>query len=151
MPLPEMTIPLSEMALRLGMATLLGGALGLNRELRRKPAGLRTLALVGLTSAVISTGVATLPGAGADDAARVAQGILAGIGFLGGGVILRRRDVEGVTGLTTAASIWVVAALGFISGLGEWQLAAVATAMALVVLVAGDYVERKYLDSSGDD
>lgn len=147
----DFDLPLAEVLLRLGIATALGGALGLNRELNRKPAGLRTLALVGLASAAAATAVALMPGATPDAVSRVGQGILTGVGFLGGGVILQKRGSEQVMGLTTAASIWVVAALGFTCGLGHWRLGVLAAVIALAVLIVGAFVEKRYLDDYQED
>jgi putative Mg2+ transporter-C (MgtC) family protein len=130
---------------RLGSATLLGGVLGLNREMRSKPAGLRTHALVSLGSALATTATLQfLDGPGIDHAAvtRTIQGIVAGVGFLGGGAILRAKDREEVTGLTTAASIWVVAALGIACGGGFWISSVVAVLLALLVLILGTPLER---------
>jgi putative Mg2+ transporter-C (MgtC) family protein len=131
-----------DIVLRLTAATLLGGVLGLDRELKSKPAGLRTHALVGL-GAALST-LVTLefvssvePGA----ITRTIQGIIAGVGFLGGGAILRAKDRDEVTGLTTAASIWLVAALGVACGGGFWLSSLVSIVLALLVLVVGRPVE----------
>src|SRR5688500_13783966 len=101
---------------RLGLAALLGAAVGINRELRAKPAGLRQHAPVSLGAALL-----TLIGLGLTDArdtesfgaaSRVLQGLIAGVGFIGGGVILRREESKEVHGLSTAASIWIVSAIG---------------------------------------
>jgi putative Mg2+ transporter-C (MgtC) family protein len=130
---------IGEVACRLVGATLIGGGVGLDRELRHKPAGLKTHALVGLGASLITVVCAFLP----DPAAmsRAIQGIIAGVGFLGGGAILKSSD-ESVSGLTTAASIWVVASLGIACGAGQWVMAFAALAIALVVLVAGNAVEK---------
>ncbi len=129
---------IGEVAFRLIGATLIGGGVGLDRELRHKPAGLKTHALVGLGASLITVVCAFLP----DPAAmsRAIQGIIAGVGFLGGGAILKSSD-ESVSGLTTAASIWVVASLGIACGSGQWVMAIIAVVIALVVLVAGNAVE----------
>jgi putative Mg2+ transporter-C (MgtC) family protein len=130
--------------LRLGAALLLGSILGLNRELHGKAAGLRTHALVCLGAAI-----ATLLALGPSNArvtdpnaiTRVVQGILTGVGFLGAGVIL--RDPMGhVTGLTTAATIWICAVLGIVCGLGYWALLGIAVVITLLVLVFGRPIER---------
>src|SRR5947207_360300 len=112
-----------EIALRLGAALLVGTILGLNRELHGKPAGLRTHALVSLGAAVATIVVLKSPdGSLATDQnaiSRVVQGILTGVGFLGAGVIL--HDPNGhISGLTTAATIWICAVLGLVCGLGHW-------------------------------
>jgi putative Mg2+ transporter-C (MgtC) family protein len=134
-----------EIALRLGAAVVLGSALGLNRELHGKPAGLRTHALVCLGAAV-----ATLLALQSPDRSipvdpnaigRIVQGILTGIGFVGAGVIL--RDPNGhVTGLTTAATIWICAVLGIVCGLGYWSILAIALGLTAIALLFGRPVER---------
>jgi putative Mg2+ transporter-C (MgtC) family protein len=131
--------------LRLGAALLLGSILGLNRELHGKAAGLRTHALVCLGAAV-----ATLLALGPPErwasidpnaVSRVVQGILTGVGFLGAGVIL--RDPMGhVTGLTTAATIWICAVLGIVCGLGYWWLLGSAAVITLLLLLVGRPIER---------
>ena len=139
---------------RLGVATLIGCALGINRDLRDKPAGLRTHALVALGSALATvTSIQLAYANGALDGGaviRAVQGIVAGVGFLGGGVILHVSGTEDgepghhrkrVRGLTTAASVWVAAALGIACGAGQWPTAVVALAFTLLVLVAGGPVE----------
>jgi putative Mg2+ transporter-C (MgtC) family protein len=141
---PIDTIGIQQMILRLSVAALVGGAVGLNRELHGKAAGVRTLALVTL-GAAIATMIAAQPqteGIVPDPnvIGRIIQGIMTGIGFLGAGVIL--RDGGGhVTGLTTAAAIWVCAALGIVSGLGYWQVMGVSVGLILLVLLLGRSVE----------
>jgi putative Mg2+ transporter-C (MgtC) family protein len=129
--------------IRLSVATLIGCVIGLNRELYGKPAGMRTHGLVSLGAALIT--LASLDLARADPAAvlRTIQGIMAGIGFVGGGVILRDESNHSVHGLTTAASIWVVAALGIACGAGQWATSMVALALTLVLLILGEKVEEK--------
>jgi putative Mg2+ transporter-C (MgtC) family protein len=139
------TIPTwNEVVLRLLAATGIGGAIGLNRELTRKPAGLRTHALVALGSALVTVSALQLGVSDdrthADAVSRVIQGVIAGIGFLGGGVILH-TDGRNVMGLTTAATIWVAAALGISCGIGQWRIAGIAAGIALVVLVLGRPLE----------
>jgi putative Mg2+ transporter-C (MgtC) family protein len=131
---------IGEDALRLGAALVLGAGVGLNRELHGKPAGLRTHALVSLAAAVAAL-VSLQSAAGAPvEVGRVVQGILTGVGFIGAGVIL--RDPQGhVTGLTTAATLWLCAVLGMVCGLGHWAILGVALALASVVLVFGRWVE----------
>jgi putative Mg2+ transporter-C (MgtC) family protein len=135
-----------ELALRLGGATIIGGLIGLNRELRDKPAGLRTHALVALGSALLMLVTVSLTvsdgRADPDAVSRTLQGIVTGIGFLGGGVILRNAEREVVRGLTTAASIWVTAALGIVCAVGLWRLVIVATLLAIVVLTFGVALEN---------
>lgn len=117
-------VAFAEVALRLVVATLAGAALGLNRELHGKPTGLRTLGLVGLGSAAAVMAVAA-PGH-EDNASRVVQGIVTGIGFLGAGVIVRPPRGMHIHGLTTAACAWTTACIGVLSGLGSWRVLSVA-------------------------
>ena len=132
--------------LRLGAATLIGCLLGLDRELRDKPAGMRTHGLVCLGSALITlssleitfTGE-RLDGAGA---LRAVQGLMAGIGFLGGGAILRDSSKTSIQGLTTAASLWVTACLGIACGMGLWLTTLTAVGLTLLVLTFGIRIEK---------
>ncbi len=122
-----------DVVLRLAAATLAGSLLGLNRELRRKPAGLRTHALVSLGAALLVVTFIDRDGVGADAVSRVVQGIITGIGFLGAGVILH-RPAGRVTGLTSAAMIWIAAALGVVAGLGRWLELIAGLALIAIVL-----------------
>jgi putative Mg2+ transporter-C (MgtC) family protein len=144
-----------ELVFRLGLATLLGGAVGFNREMWLKPAGLRTHALVSLGAALLTyTGLLlTHTPADLDPASRVIQGIVAGMGFIGGGVILHREDARAVHGLTTAASIWIVAAAGVAVGAGLWRAAVVAVVLALLILTLGRHLDRviRRTDEFDDD
>jgi putative Mg2+ transporter-C (MgtC) family protein len=133
---------------RMLLAILLGGLLGLERELKGRPAGLRTHVLVclGATILLIAAGSAGEIFDDADgrvvlDPNRISAGIVTGIGFLGAGAILRTGDF--IRGLTTGATIWFVAALGIVIGNGFYVLAGVATALALVVLELFDYVGHR--------
>jgi putative Mg2+ transporter-C (MgtC) family protein len=119
---------------RLATAVACGGIIGLERDFRRMPTGLRTLALVALGSCVAV--LAAIKAGDSDGFSRVAQGIVTGVGFLGGGVILQKGDLRDVRGLTTAAAIWFTAAIGLLCGLGELKIAAIATALAVVLLLA---------------
>lgn len=133
-----------EIALRLLAAVLIGGCIGIDREIRHKPAGMRTHALVSLGAALVMLIVVrTGPGAveHVDAVSRAIQGIIAGVGFLGGGAILKSNERDIVHGLTTAASIWLVASLGIACGVGQWVAALIALALALLILVVGGPVE----------
>ena len=135
---------LVEVAVRLLAATLIGSGIGLDREVRRKPAGMRTHALVSLGAALVTVviiRVAPTTQSHVDAVSRVIQGIIAGVGFLGGGAILKSAQDEIVHGLTTAASIWLVASLGIACGAGQWIAALVACIIALLVLIVGSRVE----------
>jgi len=132
-----------EVGTRLLVATLIGSGIGLDREVRRKPAGMRTHALVSLGAALLTVVVARVGPVNADHLAavsRVIQGIIAGVGFLGGGAILKAEH-DTVHGLTTAASIWLVASLGMACGTGQWMAALIAWVFAMLILVVGGPVE----------
>ena len=135
------SIPGDTMALagRLALATLLGAALGVNREISLKPAGLRTHALVSLGAALVTIVGLQLGHSGGDTAApgRIIQGLVAGIGFIGGGVILHRGDAKSVHGLTTAASIWIASGTGVAVGTGLWRGAVTTVVLSLFVLTFG--------------
>ena len=139
------TLPsLLEIILRLSVAMIVGGAIGLNRDLRGKPAGLRTHALVTIGSALLAmTSIylaITMGGSPSDATSRVIQGIVTGIGFLGVGVII--RDQAGhVRGLTTAATVWVTASLGVACGIGYWPAILVAVVLIFIVLLTGGPIE----------
>lgn len=129
--------------LRLGAAVLMGALIGLDRELRGKPAGLRTVALVSLGSAVFVLTAAGLDeGVSGDATSRVIQGVVTGIGFLGAGTIVRGQIEGSVKGLTTAASIWLAAAAGVACGLALWPLVVSALGFGVLVL-AFDPIERR--------
>lgn len=121
---------------------LAGAVLGVNRDLHRKPAGLRTHALVSLGSALAVVLVLVVPGEIPDALSRVIQGVLTGIGFIGAGVIMHHDTQQRVEGLTTAASIWVAAGMGIACGLGRWDLGALALIFTLMLLVFGGPIER---------
>jgi len=139
---------MSEIALRLLAALALGGALGLERSYHGRPAGFRTHALVGLASGALmlvsvyesewfhAAGILRA----AIDPTRMAQGIMTGIGFLGAGAIMR----EGLTvrGLTTAASIWITAAIGVLVGIGFYVPATMTTVISLAALSGFRWIER---------
>jgi len=120
-----------ELLLQLGLATLLGGAIGLERELGGKPAGLRTNILICIGSALYTQLSLAMVPAGSD-ASRVAGQIVTGVGFIGAGTILHARGA--VVGLTSAATIWVVAAIGVALGAGHYAEALLSTLIVLVVL-----------------
>lgn len=123
-----------EMFLRVLMAAVLGAGIGLQRELSGKPAGLRTHALICLGSALFTVvSVEGFLGPDFSDPSRVAAGVVTGIGFLGAGAIIRGERGR-VAGLTTAASIWAIAAIGIAVGIGEYVLAAATAALSAIVL-----------------
>jgi len=121
------------MALRLLLAALLGAIIGYQRERANKPAGLRTHTLICVGAALFT--IASIYGFGVGaDPSRLAAGIVAGIGFLGAGAIFH-REAGIVQGLTTAATIWSVAAIGLAAGAGMYIISAVTTAVVLIILL----------------
>jgi len=122
-----------DLMLQLGLATLLGGAIGLERELGGKPAGLRTNILICMGSVLYTKLSVTMAGAGYDPT-RVAAQIVTGVGFIGAGTILHARGA--VVGLTSAATIWVVAAIGVALG-GGYYLEALGTTVFVLVVLQG--------------
>lgn len=133
-----------EILLRLGSATLAGSAIGLNRDLHGKPIGLKTLGIVGLSTATVVLLAVEFaePGKLTDAASRVIQGILTGIGFLGAGVIVHESDRLRVRGLTSAACTFLAACLGIACGAGQWKIVLVALAFTFVLLTIGRRLER---------
>ena len=133
---------LDDVMVRLGGALLIGVAIGLNRDLKGKPIGVRTLGLVGLASATAVVAVTPVGTGDLTAASRVIQGVLTGIGFLGAGVIVRSGGSDHVRGLTSAACTWVTACLGLVCGLAAWPVVVVGTALVFVLLILGGPVER---------
>ncbi len=127
-----------DMVVRLLLAGGLGAVLGTEREFRRKPAGLRTNILIALGAALFTITSILMAGAGGSSD-RVAAQVVTGIGFLGAGAILRYRG--SVHGMTTAATIWVNAAIGMAAGVGAFSLAVAATLITLVVLLVLPFIE----------
>src|SRR4051812_18165246 len=134
-------MPLRDLVLRLVLAAGLGAAIGLEREWHRKPAGLRTNMLIALGAALF-TMISVEMGTAGGTADRIAAQIVTGIGFLGAGAILRSGG--SVHGMTTAATIWVNAAIGMAVGAGELMVASLATAVALVVLAVLGPIEAYF-------
>lgn len=124
---------ITRVLLRLTLAALLGGVLGYERQSQGKAAGIRTHMLVAMGAALFVL-VPQQGGMQVADLSRVIQGVVAGVGFLGAGAILKLRDEEQVLGLTTAAGVFMTAAIGVACGLGRESTALLSTLLALVVL-----------------
>jgi putative Mg2+ transporter-C (MgtC) family protein len=139
-------MPPVDLTLRLLLAAGLGAAVGLEREYRQKPAGLRTNILIAVGSALFTTISITIAREGGTPD-RVAAQVVTGIGFLGAGAIL--RSGRSVHGMTTAATIWVNAAVGMAAGAGAYAMAALATAITLAVLSLLPPVERYFERRAG--
>ena len=142
-----MDLDYTDVALRLGIATLAGALIGINRDLAQKPIGVRTLGLVALGAATVTVAAIQVPGMAenTDALSRVVQGVIqgvmAGISFIGAGVILRDAQTRTVEGLTTAASVWVTAAVGIACGFGAWVTVGITVTVALILLAAVGHVE----------
>jgi putative Mg2+ transporter-C (MgtC) family protein len=146
--LPEST-EVVRIAWRLGSAALLGSAIGMEREWMRKAAGLRTHATVAVASAAFVL-IALEMGGDDADVSRVIQGVAAGIGFLGAGTILKPAgDESGIQGLTTAATIWLTAAVGVAAGAGHSTIAAIAVIIGWLILTILAGLKRLIGRSSG--
>ena len=132
----------TRVSLRLLLAALLGGLLGFERESHGKAAGIRTHMLVCSGAALFVLG-SELVGGGDDAMSRVVQGIVAGIGFLGAGTIIKGHHMHDVKGLTTAAGVWMTAAVGVCVGLGLEATAVLATLIMLFILnVLPHFIDR---------
>jgi len=123
----------TRVGVRLVLAVLLGGVLGYERESQGKAAGLRTHMLVSLGAALFVIG-ADPTGTFNDSMSRVIQGVVAGIGFLGAGTIIKSESLSNIRGLTTAAGLWLTAAMGVAIGLGQEVVAIMTTLLALIIL-----------------
>ncbi|CAP43857.1 MgtC/SapB family protein [Bordetella petrii] len=139
----------TRIVLRLGMAFVLGGLLGYERERSGKAAGLRTHILVALGAALFVL-VPLQGGMQVGDLSRVLQGVIAGIGFLGAGAIIKLSGEGVIRGLTTSASIWMTAAIGVAAGMGREATAVVSTLIALFVLAVLRRVEKRIDGKSAD-
>jgi putative Mg2+ transporter-C (MgtC) family protein len=154
---------LLDVFLRLGAATLAGMLLGFNRDLHGKPTGIRTLGLVSLGVAIATLAVLrthqsiVYEDAYSRELQGIVQGVLTGIGFLGGGVILRSPRDRTVHNLTTAATVWVTAAIGIACAVASWPVLGIGLLFAVVLLALGDrfdkWIARHYgpMPGSEDD
>jgi putative Mg2+ transporter-C (MgtC) family protein len=132
----------STIALRLGLALFVGAALGLNRWLHHKSAGIRTHSLVAIGSATAVMLIADFVQDDAQSVSRVLQGLITGLGFLGAGVIIHEQRSRKVHGLTTAASLWACALIGAAFGAGKYALGTLALGTIFLTLLIGGPLER---------
>lgn len=136
-----MTLPIGplefEIIIKLIVSAILGGLVGFEREVHRKPAGMRTHSLVCIGSALFTIMSVSIIGA---EPSRIAAGIVTGIGFLGAGMIFKAEDR--VRGLTTAAELWVLAAIGLAVGMGFYFAALITTLIVIFILIPLKYVEK---------
>jgi putative Mg2+ transporter-C (MgtC) family protein len=148
---------LGQVVVRLGLAILFGMAVGWEREVAEKPAGLKTHMLVALAASAVTLVavemVDTIGTAHRDvvrpDPSRVIEAVIAGVAFLGAGVIIRSRG--NVRGITTGASVWLAGVLGLSCGAGYFAIAAVTTVLALITLTVIRAFEKRYIRRSGDE
>jgi putative Mg2+ transporter-C (MgtC) family protein len=140
--MPDHTsVDLTDVALRLIAAVVVGGLVGVDREWRGKPVGVRTLALVALGSSLLAVSTVHYTAFAHDIAATsrvmqgVIQGVMAGIGFLGAGAVMSSGGERQVHSLTTAATVWVTATLGIACALGTWSVVLIGVVLTLIVLV----------------
>jgi putative Mg2+ transporter-C (MgtC) family protein len=133
---------ITRVLMRMTLAVLLGGLLGYERESVGASAGLRTHMLVSLGSALFIL-IPLQAGMGIEDLSRVLQGVTAGIGFLGAGAILKQQDRNDIKGLTTAASVWLAAAIGVAAGMGREATAVASAVFAFVILAILRRTPRK--------
>lgn len=138
---PLSPIPWLDAAGRLGTAILFAAIIGLDREFSKKPAGLRTNMLVSLGAAlfVLVTVQSGLVQSDSSSMARILQGIITGVGFVGAGSIMREDRVRG---LTSATAVWISAGVGVAAGLGQWKLGLLSTVFALIILRLIKFAEK---------
>jgi putative Mg2+ transporter-C (MgtC) family protein len=128
--------------LRVFAAVLFGAVVGIERERAGKPAGLRTHMIVSLGTAVVVIGCQDA-GMSLDGLSRVIQGIVTGIGFIGAGTILKLNEQREIQGLTTAAGLWMTAAIGVAAGLGILGVALIGTLVTVLVLVLEHFIDSR--------
>jgi putative Mg2+ transporter-C (MgtC) family protein len=136
-------------ALRLGLALIVGAVLGLNRWLHHKSAGIRTHSLVSIGSAMAVMLISDFVNDDAQSVSRVLQGLITGLGFLGAGVIIREQHAQKVHGLTTAASLWATALIGAAFGAGQFALGSLTLGAILLILLLGGPLERLFARLNG--
>ena len=144
------SVEIARITVRLVVAIVLGGILGFQRAHVGKAAGMRTHMLVSLGAAIVVL-MPQLTGMSSADLSRVIQGTLTGIGFIGGGVILKMSEQHQIMGITTAATIWLTATIGIATGTGRLGLAVVGTILAYIILTFFGWLEREILGDQRPD
>ena len=134
---------MTRITLRLLIAAMMGGLLGIEREHKGKAAGLRTHMLVALGAALFVL-VPQQAGVSDADLTRVLQGLVAGVGFLGAGTIIKGSEEEEIKGLTTAAGIWLTAAIGVAAGMGREATAVLSTLFALLIMYTVPKIAQQF-------
>jgi putative Mg2+ transporter-C (MgtC) family protein len=143
-------LEIARIIVRLLVAVVLGGVLGFQRAHVGRAAGIRTHMLVTLGAALVVL-APQLTGMTSADLSRVIQGTLTGVGFIGGGVILKMSEQHQIVGITTAASIWLTATIGIVAGTGRLGLAVAGTILAYIILSVFFWIERWMVDKSRPD
>ncbi len=138
-------VEIARLTVRLLLAVILGGVLGFQRAEAGKAAGMRTYMLVTLGAAIVVL-LPQLAGMSSADLSRIIQGIVTGMGFIGGGVILKMSEEHKIVGVTTAASIWLTATIGIAAGTGRLSLAIVGTILGFVILTILGPLEHWMID-----
>jgi len=137
---------------RLVVAVVLGGLIGIERQVHGRWAGSRTHMMVAMGAAVfVMAGIMAAGKDNPEQITRIVQGVATGVGFLGAGTILKLSDRLEIKGLTTASSIWLAAALGTVAGLKQYELAAAGTIVSLLVLALLRPVEKRLEEHLGPD
>lgn len=150
-PRVPMELSLQEIAMRLTLAAVLTGLIGIEREVRHKPAGVRTNALIGLGAAVMTVSGLQISSlwAGATSPDRIASIVVQGVGFLGAGAIIQASGA--VRGLTTAATMWVVAGIGIAAGFGFYDIAIVTSVIVLALLAIFGPIDAQLMGLEGEN
>jgi putative Mg2+ transporter-C (MgtC) family protein len=146
-----MELTFQEIATRLIIATILTGLIGIEREIRQKPAGVRTNALIGLGSAAMTlcgVYIASQVPAASATVDRIASIVVQGVGFLGAGAIIQSRG--SIRGLTTAATMWVVAGIGIAAGFGFYSIAVVVSFIVLILLVIFGPIDARLMGDEAE-
>ena len=143
-------VEIARIAVRVLVAIVLGGILGFQRAHVGKAAGVRTHMLVTLGAAIVVL-LPQLTGMSSADLSRIIQGTLTGIGFIGGGVILKMSEQHQIVGITTAASIWLTATVGIATGTGRLGLAVVGAILAFIILTVVGRLEHKMILNHSDE
>jgi putative Mg2+ transporter-C (MgtC) family protein len=138
------SVELARISVRLLVAVVLGGVLGFQRAHMGKAAGMRTHMLVALGATIVVL-LPQLSGMSSADMSRIIQGTLTGIGFIGGGVILKLSEQHQIVGITTAASVWLTATVGVATGAGRLGLAVAGAILAYIILAMFGWIEHKML------
>ena len=141
---------IAQITVRLVVAAALGGILGFQRAEAGKAAGMRTHMLVALGAAIVVL-APQLAGMSTGDVSRIIQGTITGIGFIGGGVILKQSEHHHIEGVTTAAGIWLTATVGIVTGMGRLALGLAGAILALVILTAIGRIEHKIIPERLDE